>query len=67
MYSISTDGTDVLSTLLQQGIPTSLDGLVAQYGGAFVSFAVMVLTFVVPFLALYLVGRPILVGRPSAR
>jgi small-conductance mechanosensitive channel len=51
----------VSSLVLQQGFPTSLGGIVAQYGDALVSFAVTVVTFVVAFLVLYLVGRPVLV------
>lgn len=44
-----------------QGIPTTPSGIIAQYGDAFVSFAVTVLTFVVTFAVIYYVGKPILV------
>ncbi|MFC5365599.1 mechanosensitive ion channel family protein [Salinirubrum litoreum] len=47
--------------LLQQGFPTTVGELLARYGDALVSFAVTVVIFVVSFLVLYLVGRPVLV------
>lgn len=47
--------------VLQQGFPTNLNEFTAQYGDLIVSFAITVLSFVVAFLVLYLVGKPILV------
>jgi small-conductance mechanosensitive channel len=41
--------------------PTSFDQLVSQYGPAFVSFGVTLATFIITFLVLYLVGKPIFV------
>ncbi|QSG15983.1 Small-conductance mechanosensitive channel [Halapricum desulfuricans] len=42
-------------------MPTSLSEFTSQYGDLLVSFAVTVLSFVVTFLILYLVGKPVLV------
>ncbi|QSG09306.1 mechanosensitive ion channel family protein [Halapricum desulfuricans] len=47
--------------VLQQGLPTSIDQFTSQYGDLLVSFGVTVLSFVVTFLILYFVGKPILV------
>jgi small-conductance mechanosensitive channel len=46
---------------LQQGIPTSTGEIVARYGDALLSFAVTVVVFLVAFVAIYLVGRSVLV------
>ncbi|MCU4719710.1 mechanosensitive ion channel family protein [Halapricum hydrolyticum] len=47
--------------VLQQGFPTSINEFTTQYGDLLVSFGITVLSFVVTFLILYLVGKPILV------
>ncbi len=44
---------------LLQSVPTSLDEFTAEYGDIVVSFGITVLSFVVTFLILYLVGKPI--------
>jgi small conductance mechanosensitive channel len=44
---------------LLQSVPTSLDEFNAEYGDLVVSFGVTVVSFVVTFLILYLVGKPI--------
>ena len=49
------------SVLLQQGIPTSADAAIAQYGPALVSLAATILTFVVAFVVLYYIGKSVLV------
>jgi small conductance mechanosensitive channel len=46
---------------LQQGIPTSPQGFVSQYGEALVSAATTVVLFVVAFVLIYLVARAVLV------
>ena len=48
-------------SVLQQGFPTGFDEFTTQYGDLLVSFGITVLSFVVTFLILYLVGKPILV------
>jgi len=47
--------------LLQQGIPTSIDGLVAQYWPALISVAATVAIFAVSFVVLYYLGKSVLV------
>jgi len=51
----------VTITIPLQGIPTSFDGLVTQYGDALVSFGVTVITFVVSFAILYWFAKKVLV------
>jgi small conductance mechanosensitive channel len=46
---------------LQQGIPTSLEGFVNQYGEALVSAATTAILFLVAFVLIYLVARVVLV------
>jgi small conductance mechanosensitive channel len=46
---------------LQQGLPTSLQEFVSQYGEALVSAATTVILFLVAFVIIYLVGRSVLV------
>jgi small-conductance mechanosensitive channel len=48
--------------LLQTGIPTSLDEVVAQYGPAIVSALATAVLFVLAFVVIYYVARAILVG-----
>lgn len=48
--------------VLQSGIPTSLDELVAQYGPAIISALTTAVLFVVAFVVIYYVARAILVG-----
>jgi small conductance mechanosensitive channel len=45
--------------LLLQSIPTSLDEFTSAYGELVVSFGITIVSFVVTFLILYLVGKPI--------
>lgn len=47
--------------LLQQGIPTSPQAVVNQYGEAFVSAATTVIVFLVAFVVIYLIARVVLV------
>ena len=49
------------SLLLQQGIPTSPQGFVDQYGKALIDVAATVVLFVVAFVVIYAVGRFVLV------
>ncbi|WP_240625301.1 mechanosensitive ion channel family protein [Halonotius pteroides] len=49
----------MLLTLLQ--VPTSLDGLLTQYGNVVVDFGITVITFLVTFLLLYRIGKSVLV------
>jgi len=51
----------VESSLLLQGIPTSLGELFAQYGDVVLAFGLRVLTFVVAFLVLYRIGKSVFV------
>jgi len=51
----------VIATLLQQGIPTSPSEFTTQYGDTIVSFGITVTAFIVTFLVLYIVGKPLLV------
>ena len=51
----------MLSTVLQQGIPTSLGDVLTRYGDALVSFAVTVAVFGVSFVVIYYLGRVVLV------
>jgi small conductance mechanosensitive channel len=44
---------------LLQSVPTSLDEFNSEYGDLVVSFGITVVSFVVTFLVLYLVGKPI--------
>ncbi len=44
---------------LLQSVPTSLDELTSEYGDLVVSFGTTVVSFVVTFLVLYFVGKPI--------
>jgi small-conductance mechanosensitive channel len=48
-------------TVLQQGIPTSPQGFVDQYGDAIVSGVATVAVFVVAFAVIYAIARPVLV------
>jgi small conductance mechanosensitive channel len=47
--------------VLQQGIPTSLQGFIDQYGDALISAATTVVLFVVAFVIVYAVARFVLV------
>ncbi len=49
------------STLLQQGVPTSLGEFTSQYGDVIVSFGITITAFIITFLVLYTVGKPLLV------
>ncbi|PSP25929.1 mechanosensitive ion channel protein [Halobacteriales archaeon QH_10_67_22] len=49
------------STVLLQGIPTSPDAAIAQYGDAVVSVIVTILIFVLTFLVIYRIGKSVLV------
>ncbi|EMA55261.1 MULTISPECIES: mechanosensitive ion channel family protein [Halococcus] len=49
------------SILLQQGIPTSPGGIVDQYGPALIEVAAKAALFVVAFVAIYAIGRFVLV------
>ncbi len=51
----------MIATLLQQGIPTSPSEFTTQYGDTIVSFGITVTAFIVTFLVLYIVGKPLLV------
>ncbi len=44
-----------------QSVPTSLDEFTSEYGDLIVSFGITVVSFVVTFLVLYLVGKPLTV------
>jgi small-conductance mechanosensitive channel len=44
---------------IQQSVPGSLDEFTTEYGDLIVSFGITVASFVVTFLILYLVGKPI--------
>lgn len=46
---------------LLQSVPTSLDEFTSEYGDLIVSFGITVASFVVTFLILYLVGKPLTV------
>jgi small conductance mechanosensitive channel len=45
--------------LLLQSVPSSLDEFTSEYGDLVVSFGITIVSFVVTFLILYLVGKPI--------
>ena len=51
----------VSTATLLQGVPTSIDGLLATYGGALISVAVTIVTFIVAFVVIYRVGKSVLV------
>ena len=44
-----------------QGVPTSVDGLLATYGGALISVAVTFLTFIIAVVVIYRIGKSVLV------
>jgi len=50
----------VISAVLQ-GVPTSLDEFTSEYGDLIVSFGITVVSFIITFLVLYLVGKPLVV------
>jgi len=51
----------VAVSVILQGIPTSVDGILTQYGDVVVSFGLTVLTFIIAFLVLYRIGKSVLV------
>jgi len=51
----------VALSLILQGIPTSVDGILTQYGGALLSVAVTALTFIIAFFVIYRIGKSVLV------
>ena len=50
----------MISAVLQ-GVPTSLDEFTSEYGDLIVSFGITVVSFIITFLVLYLVGKPLVV------
>jgi small-conductance mechanosensitive channel len=51
----------VSTATVLQGVPTSVDGLLATYGGALISVAVTILTFIIAFVVIYRIGKSVLV------
>jgi small-conductance mechanosensitive channel len=51
----------VASSLILQGIPTTLDGVLAQYGSVVLAIGLRILTFIVAFLVLYKIGKSVFV------
>ena len=51
----------VSTATVLQGVPTSVDGLLATYGGALISVAVTILTFIISFVVIYRIGKSVLV------
>jgi small-conductance mechanosensitive channel len=49
------------SSLILQGIPTTLDGVLAQYGSVVLAVGLRILTFIVAFLVLYKIGKSVFV------
>jgi len=47
--------------VLQQGIPTSVDGILSQYGDVVLGFGVKVVSFILVFLILYWIGKSVFV------
>jgi len=61
IYQIRETVTTVVSSLLLQGIPTSLSEVFAQYGDLVLAFGARILTFIVAFLVLYRIGKSVFV------